>query len=105
MGDAEDENTPADELEASGFGVGEPAKEKREGISEETEGISHGIGGDGAETKGTGGLLVALGRGAIAVAAVGEGAVDVVGEQGLHAIVRSSLAKFHNADEVRDEGD
>lgn len=89
MGDAEDENTPADELEASGFGVGEPAKEKRERISEETEGIAHSIGGDSAHAKGTGGLLVtsSTGRSAIAIAAVGERAVDVVGEQRLHAVI------------------
>lgn len=87
MGNTEDENTPADELEASGFGVGEPAKEKRERISEETEGISHSIGRDSAETESTGRLLVARRGSAIAVAAVGEGTVDVVGEKGLYAVV------------------
>jgi hypothetical protein len=102
MGNTEDTNTPANELETARPCVGKPAKHKRQGVGKHAEGLGHGIGDNCAHPQGASGLLISRRGCTPSVSVAGKGAVDIVADQGLHAIVRGTLAKLDDADEVGD---
>lgn len=104
VSDAEDNDTPADKLEAASLCVGQPAEDKRQGISQHGEGLSDGVGGTLAHTEGTGSLLSATGGSTPTVAALGQGAVDIVANKGLDTVVRRSLAELDDANHISNDG-
>lgn len=105
VGDTENNDTPANKLEAASLCVGQPAEEEGKGISQHGEGLSDGVGGTLAQTEGTGCLLSATGRSTPTVAAFGHGTVDIVADQGLDTVVRRSLAELDNANQISNDGE
>ena len=105
MGNTEDNDTPANKLEAANLCVGHPAEEEGKGIRQHGEGLSDGVGGTLTHTEGTGGHLGTAGRSTPTVAAVGHRTVDIVADKGLDTVVRGTLAELDNANHISNDGE
>jgi hypothetical protein len=104
VGYAKDEYTPADELEATGLGVGQPTEEDGEDVHHHLEGLGDSIGLDGSHAKSSSGLLSATRWCSPAVSTLGQRSVDEVTEELLYSIVGCSLSELDGTDQVGDSG-
>lgn len=105
MRDTEDDDTPANELEASSAGISEITEEKRKSVDQHVERLVDGIGLDGTHAESASGLLGALGGCTPAIAALGQRAVDEVVDQTHDTVVGGALAELDGADHVGDGGE
>lgn len=104
VGDTEDGDANANQLEATGLCVGEVSKEQRQSVGQHGEGLRDGVGLDGTHAERTSGLLSALRWSTVAIAANRHLAVNEVADQRLDSVVGGALAELDCADEVRNDG-
>ena len=105
MRDTEDDDTPANKLEATSAGISEVTEEERQSVDQHVERLVDGIGLDGTHAERASCLLGAAGRGAPAIAALGQRAVDEVVDQTHDTVVGGALAELDGADHVGDGGE
>jgi hypothetical protein len=104
VGNTEDADTIADELEATGLGVGQPTEEDGENIGKHLERLRHSIGLDSTHAEGTGSLLSTSRWCTPAVATFRQWSIDKVADKLLNSIVRGSLSELDGTDQVGDSG-
>lgn len=105
MRDTEDDDTPANELEATSAGIGEVTEEKGKSVDQHVERLVDSIGLDGTHAERTSGLLGALGRRTPTVTSGRKRAVDEVVDETDDTVVGSTLAELDGTDHVCDGGE
>ena len=103
VGNTEDSDAPADELETTGLGVGQVAGNERKRVRQHAERLRDGVGCHSTQTQGTSRLLSTAGWCTPAVTAIGERAVDIVGDDVGDTVVGTTLAELDGADEIGDD--
>lgn len=103
--DTEDEDTPANELEATSARISEITEDERKSVDQHVERLVDGIGLYGTHAERTSGLLGAPRGSAPTIAALWQRAVDEVVDKTHDTVVRGTLAKLDGANHVCDGGE
>lgn len=105
MRDTKDDDTPANELEATSAGISEVAEDEGKSVDQHVERLVDGIGLDGTHAECASGLLGVLWGSTPAIAALGQRAVDEVVNETHDTVVGGTLAELDGADHVGDGGE
>lgn len=103
--DTEDEDTPANELEATSARISKITEDERKSVDQHVEGLVDGIGLDGTHAERTSGLLGSPRGSSPTIATLGQRAVDEVVDETHDTVVGGTLAELDGANHVCDGGE